>query len=128
MDANRELLKGNVPTLILAVLRDAALHGYGIAREIERRSANALKLKEGTLYPALYGLEKSGLIAGEWQKAVRGIDRRVYRITPAGLAELERRTRVWNTFASAIQSVLGETGHAGASPPTAGLLGAGQLP
>ena len=47
MEEERELLKGNTPTLVLAVLSDAPLHGYGIAREIERRSDNALKFKEG---------------------------------------------------------------------------------
>jgi hypothetical protein len=51
MDHRRELLKGNTPTLVLAVLRDGARHGYGVAREIERRTGDALALKEGTLYP-----------------------------------------------------------------------------
>ena len=54
----KELLKGNTPTLVLAVLNVAPLHGYGIAREIERRTDNALKCKEGTLYPALHALER----------------------------------------------------------------------
>ena len=61
---NKELLKGNTPTLILAVLETASRHGYGIAREIERRSDNALAFKEGTLYPALHALEREGLIVG----------------------------------------------------------------
>src|SRR5689334_2147305 len=102
LDADRELLKGNTPTLVLAVLKDAPLHGYGIAREIERRSDNALKFKEGTLYPALHGLEREGLICGEWEQENGGRNRKVYRITPAGLAELDRRTRTWNLFASAV--------------------------
>ena len=66
MSTERELLKGNTPTLVLAVLQAAPLHGYGIAREIERRSGNALKFKEGTLYPALHALEREGLITGAW--------------------------------------------------------------
>jgi PadR family transcriptional regulator, regulatory protein PadR len=116
MDSERELLKGNTPTLVLAVLKDMPLHGYGIAREIERRSDNALKFKEGTLYPALYSLEQEGMIVGEWQRGSNGRERRVYHITPAGQTELERRTRTWNTFASAIQSVIGGTDHAGTQP------------
>ena len=95
MDEERELLKGNTPTLVLAVLQDAPRHGYGIAREIEQRSNNALKFKEGTLYPALHALEREGLIVGAWQKENGGRERKVYDITPQGLAALERRTQTW---------------------------------
>ena len=107
MDSERELLKGNTPTLVLAVLNDGPLHGYGIAREIERRSDNALRFKEGTLYPALHALEREGLVVGEWQREGTGRERKVYRITPGGLADLQRRTHTWNTFSSAIERVLG---------------------
>jgi PadR family transcriptional regulator PadR len=116
LQADRELLKGNTPTLVLAILKDAPRHGYGIAREIERRSENALKFKEGTLYPALHTLEREGLICGEWQKEAGGRERKVYAITPAGLTALEQRTRTWNTFASAIERVIG--GQKDAPTPT----------
>ena len=106
MDSERELLKGNTPTLVLAVLRDGPLHGYAIAREIERRSGNALKFKEGTLYPALHALEAQGQIAGEWRRAEGGRERKVYVLTPAGLAALEERARRWERFATAVQDVL----------------------
>ena len=106
MEEERELLKGNTPTLVLAVLQDAPRHGYGIAREIERRSNNALKFKEGTLYPALHALEREGLIMGAWQKENGGRERKVYDITPQGLAALERRTQTWNAFANAVQNVI----------------------
>jgi PadR family transcriptional regulator PadR len=113
MDSERELLKGNTPTLVLAVLRDGPLHGYGIAREIERRSGNALRFKEGTLYPALHALEREELIAGQWSKEHGGRERKVYSITPAGLAALDRRTRTWAEFASAIYRVIGGESHEG---------------
>lgn len=122
MEEERELLKGNTPTLVLAVLSDAPLHGYGIAREIERRSNNALKFKEGTLYPALHALEREGLIVGAWQKENGGRERKVYDITPQGLAALERRTQTWNAFATAVQSVIAGSQqgyeHAGTSSGT----------
>src|SRR5690242_1914800 len=111
MDTERELLKGNTPTLVMAVLRDGPLHGYGIAREIERRSANALRFKEGTLYPALHGLERVGWVVGEWEMQAGGRKRKIYTLTPAGRTELERRTRTWNAFATAIQSILGGDNH-----------------
>ena len=56
-DEQGELLKGNTPTLILAVLDEAPRHGYAIAREIERRSRDAFRLGEGSLYPTLRALE-----------------------------------------------------------------------
>ena len=102
----RELLKGNTPTLVLAVLKDGPLHGYGIAREIERRSGNVLRFREGTLYPALHALERDGWIAGRWETPGGGPARKVYAITEAGLAELARRTRSWAEFARAVNRVL----------------------
>ena len=106
MSAEKELLKGNTPTLVLAVLNDAPLHGYGIAREIERRTDNALICKEGTLYPALHALERDGHILGEWQRKTEGGERKVYTITPAGRLELEQRVRNWQIFAAAIGRAL----------------------
>ncbi len=106
MDGDKELLKGSTPTLVLAVLKDASRHGYAVAREIEKRSGNTLQCKEGTLYPALHALERDGMIVGTWQKESGGRERKVYQITPAGLAELERRTHQWSTFAKAIHQVI----------------------
>jgi PadR family transcriptional regulator PadR len=108
MDLERELLKGNTPTLVLAVLRQGPLHGYAIAREIERRSASVLQCKEGTLYPALHALERDGLIVGEWREE-NGRERRVYVLTESGSAALEERTRVWDRFTSAVGQVIGGT-------------------
>jgi PadR family transcriptional regulator, regulatory protein PadR len=123
LDSTRELLKGNTPTLVLAVLKDGPRHGYGIARDIERRSGNALRFKEGTLYPALHTLEREGLIAGEWQREGGERERRVYRITPTGLAALEQRARTWSEFATAIQRVIGGEAHGGAKGTVPGPAG-----
>jgi PadR family transcriptional regulator PadR len=112
VELERELLKGNTPTLVMAVLRDGPLHGYAIAREIESRSGNALRCREGTLYPALHALEQQGLVAGEWRE-MGGRDRKVYTLTPAGHAALEQRARAWVEFAAAIQRVLGGEADAG---------------
>ena len=116
MDLERELLKGNTPTLVLAVLREAPLHGYAIAREIERRSGRSLRCKEGTLYPILHSLEREGLIGGEWQRENGARERKVYALTPAGLAALEERAQVWRRFADAVQRVIGEDGEPAERP------------
>ena len=107
MTADKELLKGNTPTLVLAVLNDTPLHGYGIAREIERRTDNALKCKEGTLYPALHTLERDGHVIGEWLRKPGGGERKVYAITETGREELDRRVASWNVFSVAIGRALG---------------------
>jgi PadR family transcriptional regulator PadR len=121
METQRELLKGSTPTLILAVLRDGPIHGYAIAREIERRSGQALRCKEGTLYPVLHALEQQGLIAGEWQTEDSGRPRKVYVLTPAGHTALDERTRTWSEFASAIERVLkGDSDHAAPEPEPRG--------
>jgi PadR family transcriptional regulator PadR len=89
------------------VLQDSPQHGYAIALEINRRSNNALKLKQGTLYPALHALERDGLIVGEWEVPEGERPRKVYRITEAGRAELAQRARSWSAFATAMESVIG---------------------
>jgi PadR family transcriptional regulator, regulatory protein PadR len=101
------LLRGNTPTLVLAVLEDGPLHGYAIAREINRRSDQALQCKQGTLYPALHALEQDGLIRGEWQNEPGERPRKVYVITEVGITELRRRIQTWSQFSLAIDSVIG---------------------
>lgn len=102
----RELLRGNTPTLVLAVLRNGPQHGYGIAREINQRTNNMLKFRQGTLYPTLHALEREGLVAGQWETTGER-PRLVYTITEAGQAELDRRMRIWNQFSLAMSQVIG---------------------
>jgi PadR family transcriptional regulator PadR len=106
-----ELLKGNTPTLLLAVLQEGPLHGYAIAREIERRSKDALQLGEGSLYPALRALERDGLITGRWEPQPSGPARKVYELTDAGRAEIVKRTRYWREFVEAVENVIGGQTH-----------------
>src|SRR5947209_4954078 len=101
----RELIRGNTPTMVLAVLRDGPHHGYGILREVNRRMGEILQFKQGTLYPVLYALEHDEMILGEWEHGEGERPRKVYHITPAGLAELERRLQSWASFALAMQRV-----------------------
>ncbi len=114
-----ELLKGNTPTLILAVLRDAPRHGYAVAREIERRSGRALVLNEGSLYPALRALERDGLVTSGWQAQTSGPNRKVYALTDAGRTELARRQRSWRAFVRAIEDVISGGGNDSHEPQPA---------
>ncbi len=101
-----ELLKGNIKTLILAVLEQNPLHGYAIAKEIERRSRQALSFGEGTVYPALKALQREQFIEAEWVHPKSGPARKVYALTEPGERELAKRRRTWMRFASTINSVI----------------------
>ena len=108
MTPDSELLRGNVPTLVLSALAGGPQHGYAIAQEINTRTGNALKFKQGTLYPVLHTLEREGLVSGEWRHDAGARPRLVYAITEAGRAELLRRVQAWKTFAHAMDTMIGE--------------------
>ncbi len=109
MNDDQELKKGSTPLLILAVLEGSPNHGYAIAREIERRCADALKVGEGALYPALRALEREGMVESAWETQATGPARRIYTLTDAGHAKLSASLRSWQRFSSAVNAVLGDT-------------------
>jgi PadR family transcriptional regulator, regulatory protein PadR len=100
-----EVLKGHVDLLLLAVLADEPTYGYRIVELLRERSAGVLDLAEGTVYPALYRLERQGVVTSSWS-TVEGRRRRVYRLTRAGVKELAERRRAWTDFAGAVRAVL----------------------
>ena len=108
----RDLPNGDLPALILAVLSKEPTHGYAIAREVERLSDQALRMKEGALYPALRVLEQDGLIIGMWQPQEKGADRKVYTLTETGKKEMQKRTQELREYATLIHTILGRTDHA----------------
>src|SRR5450432_4255657 len=99
-------LSGNLTGLVLSVLEDSPLHGYGIAREIEKRSADALSFGEGTLYPALRTLEHEGFVTASWDTSGPGAARKVYELTQSGEQELIRLREAWTEYARSVDSVL----------------------
>ena len=105
---SRDLGKGDLTALVLAVLSNQSLHGYGIAREVKLLSDDALILKESALYPALRILEQDGMIEGQWQSQEKGADRKVYTITDKGIQEAHRRTEEWKNYTALIDRVLGK--------------------
>jgi DNA-binding PadR family transcriptional regulator len=97
-------LKGHLDGLILAVLSREPLHGYAVIEALKDRSGGKLALPEGTVYPALHRLERSGLLASEW--AHDGRRRRVYRVTDRGQRELGLSRSRWREFTTTIEAVL----------------------
>ncbi|MBU9720915.1 MULTISPECIES: PadR family transcriptional regulator [Bacillaceae] len=108
---NRELVKGSTSLLLLQLLTEKDMYGYEIVKVMEKRSENALQVKEGTLYPALHKLEKQELIESYWSKQPKGPSRKYYKITENGTAILEQKTKEWKNFVTAIDKVIGRNGN-----------------
>jgi PadR family transcriptional regulator PadR len=99
--------KGGLTALILQNLSGGSNHGYRIAQEIKQTSKGVLDFKEGTLYPALHGLEAKGLIAS-FTKQENGRTRCYYKLTEKGKKSLARQKEEWIRFSGAISLVLQE--------------------
>lgn len=108
---NGDALRGHLETLILSVLkRGGDAHGFEILKRLEAAGSGALDLKEGSLYPALYRLEKAGLVEAEWESGDtprRGPRRRVYRLTAKGRRRLDAARDEFQHFAAVIGGILG---------------------
>src|SRR5438046_10173448 len=102
-------LRGHLEMLILATLERGEAHGLEILRRLEDGGCGLLKLKEGSLYPALYRLESAGEIAGGGEKEQagrRGARRRIYRLTPKGNRKLQRGRGEGKTFGATLGQIL----------------------
>ena len=103
-----ELPQGTLETLILKTLSWGPMHGYGIGRWIERTSDSALTVEEGSLYPALYRMERKGWVLAEWGLSETGRQVKVYRLTPAGRTRLKLELAQWKAFTAAVGKILHE--------------------
>ena len=101
-----ELLHGTLEVLVLKTLSWGPMHGYGIGRWIEQLSSGSLQIEEGSLYPALYRLEKKGWIESEWGLSEKNRRAKYYSLTPEGKRELREGKRLWAGFAQAVAQVL----------------------
>ena len=108
MAEQTELLHGTLDTLILKTLSWAPRHGYGIARWIQETTDDALEIGEGSLYPALYRMERKGFIEAEWGKSETGREVKFYSLTSAGRARLKLELAQWTQFTAAVSKVLFE--------------------
>lgn len=100
------LLHGTLDTLVLKTLEGGSLHGYGIARRLEEVTDATIQVEEGSLYPALYRMEKNGLLESEW--GLSELERRAkfYRLTEAGRTRLRESQRELLDFTRAVRAVL----------------------
>ena len=100
------LLQGTLDMLILKALSLGALHGYGVGQRIAQISGDALKIEEGSLYPALYRMEKRGWLESEWATTDTGRRARFYKLTRAGRTQLAAESASWTRLATAVARVM----------------------
>ena len=105
----RDLVKGSIDSLLLSLIGQQPMYGYQIIKELEGRSQGYFKFKEGTLYPALHRLERTGLVEGRWQALPSGRRRRYYYITEKGRFILIEKTAQWRDFLVAMNLIIQPT-------------------
>ena len=92
-ESSPPIIAGTLDLLILKTLSIGPMHGYGIAQHIHRLSKEALRIEEGSLYPALRRMEVKGWVKSELKKSPTGRDARYYRLTTVGTRQLEREEK-----------------------------------
>ena len=102
----KDRLHGTLDALVLKALISGPRHGYAIARWLEETTQNAIRVEEGSLYPALYRMERRGWLEAEWGMSEIGRKAKLYKLTAAGRKQLKAETAEWADFARAVSLVL----------------------
>ena len=102
-----DLLQGTLDMLLLKALSLEPLHGYAIAHRVQQLSQDALRVEEGSLYPALHRMEERGLLESEWGVSENNRRARYYKLTRKGRRQLEAEAAEWRRLSLAISRVMG---------------------
>ena len=102
----KELLHGTLEVMVLKALSWGPMHGYGVGRWLERRGGDRVRVEEGSLYPALYRLERKGWVESEWGLTEKNRRAKYYHLTDEGRRQLRDATALWSDFAASVARVL----------------------
>ena len=102
----KDLFPGALEMMILQILHQQPLHGYGLVQHIQRASNDLLRVEEGSLYPALQRLLKAGCVSARWGMSANGRQVRTYQLTRAGKQHLEREVSSFERMLEGIKLVL----------------------
>jgi transcriptional regulator len=105
-NSTKDRLHGTLDALVLKTLSWGPRHGYAIARWLEEATKDAIQVEEGSLYPALYRMERKGWIEAEWGTSELGRKAKFYKLTSHGRRQLQAETAEWTEFARAVSIVL----------------------
>ena len=109
MAKQNDLLYGTLDFLVLRTLRLEPLHGYGILQRLDQITDGSLRLNGGTLFPALYRLERQGYLRGGWRLTDTGRRARFYSLTAGGRQKLEEEAENWKRAVHAVSRVVDAT-------------------
>jgi transcriptional regulator len=102
-----DILQGTLALLVLKTLAsNKRLHGYAITTQIQRVSADLLRVEEGSLYPALHRMEQQGWLRSEWGVTERNREARFYSLTPKGRKQLAQEEESWTKLTEGVGRVL----------------------
>lgn len=105
-DFSSDLVRSCADMVILTLLGDKPMHGYDILVSMGDLGDGQFRIKQGTLYPLLYRLEREGWIVAKWHEPPTGKRRKVYRLTAAGRAVRNQRAQQWQRFTTSIDSIM----------------------
>ena len=106
MPVSKDRLHGTLDALVLKTLTFGPRHGYAIGQWLKDQTRDALQVEEGSLYPALYRMERDGWIEAEWGTSELGRKAKFYNITDAGRRQLRAQTSEFATFIAAVAPLL----------------------
>jgi transcriptional regulator len=106
MGKPNDLVQGTLDLLILKIVSLEPKHGWAIAKRIQHISNEALQVQQGSLYPALYRLERQGWMKADWRQTETGRQAKFYSLTRAGKKRLEKELANWDRLSSAINLVV----------------------
>ena len=106
MATSSVVLQGTLDLLVLKALSLAPMHGWGISQRIQQLSRDALQIGQGSLYPAVYRLERKGFVTSEWSTTENNREAKYYRLTTAGRRALSAEAGDWRRFVDAVDLVL----------------------
>jgi PadR family transcriptional regulator PadR len=104
-----KLLQGTLDMLVLKALSPGPMHGYAIGQRIRQMSDDLLRVEEGSLYPALYRIERQGWITSEWGISDNNLRAKFYKLTRAGRKQLEVEEANWERLAAGVFKVMRTT-------------------
>jgi PadR family transcriptional regulator PadR len=109
MPDTADLLPGTLDMMILKAVSLKPLHGYGVLQRIQQISNNALRIPQGSLYPALYRLEHQSVVATKWGESENRRRAKYYTLTAAGRRRLQEDKNAWHRLVTAIAEALATT-------------------
>jgi len=102
-----QIKRGSAELAVLAVLAEAPLHGYEIAKRIRQQTGGVVSFDVASLYPVLYTMERRGWVQAAWEEAASGRRRRCYHLTADGRRRLQPLRREWRDFFRALNRLAG---------------------